>query len=288
MIKYLTKILNDLGFETEAQKEILKAYSLIKDKKKIENVLKQYKSENIDFSKLIASWQKVLDFYHIGYEIGDLLFCLLLCQKLEALYKKHNLSHKLFIETMKDLKYKAIECKLVKKKWGLFVTPWYGSFFKLKLFSLGRLQFEVYTFLVDYHGKNVTLKKGEPCLNVHIPRNGEPLDIKEVNKSIARAKKFFKPYFKKYILFSCDSWFLFNKTLEFVGKDSNIYRFSKLFHLIDTIDAKQEDEMWRLFDDDTSNLNRLKADTSLRKKYLRYLKSNGKIGLGVGYFIYRF
>ncbi|MCQ2795186.1 MAG: acyltransferase domain-containing protein [Bacilli bacterium] len=288
-MNYLNKILSDLSFDREAQKEVIKAYSLIKDKNDIKKILNLYKNENVDFPKLINTWQIVLKKYHVGIEIGDLMFCLLLCEKLEKLYKKHKLPHKLFIETMTDLRYKAIECKLVKKKWGLFVTPWYGSFFKLKLFSLGRLQFEVYTFLVDYHDKNITLKKGQPCLNVHIPRNGERLDIKEVKKSIARAKKFFKPYFKNYILFSCDSWFLYKKTLEFAGKDSNIYRFSQLFHLIDTIEVPhQEEEMWRLFDADTKDLNKLKADTTLRKKYLKYLKSGGKIGLGVGYFIYRF
>ena len=97
--------------------------------------------------------------------------------------------------------------------------------------------------------------------------------LKEVNKSIARAKKFFKPYFKNYILFSCDSWFLFDKTLEFVGKDSNIYKFSKFFKMIEEIAVKeQSEEMWRLFDCDTSNLSKVKANTSLQKRYLKYLK----------------
>lgn len=288
-MSYLNKILSDLKFAKDAQKEVLKAYSLIKDKNDIKKILKLYKDENVDFPKLIDTWRVVLKKYHVGIEIGDLMFCLLLCEKLEKLYKKHNLPHKLFIETMSDLRYKAVECKLVKKKWGTFVTLWYRSFFRLKLFSLGRLQFEIYSYVFDYPDKNPALKKGLPCLNVHIPRNGEPLDINEAKKSIARAKKFFKPYFKDYILFNCDSWLLYKKTLEFVKKDSNIYRFSQLFHLIGTIKvAHQEDEMWRLFDMDTKDLSKVKADTTLRKKYLKYLKAGGKIGLGVGYFIYRF
>ncbi|MCQ2794071.1 MAG: acyltransferase domain-containing protein [Bacilli bacterium] len=288
-MSYLVSILKRLKFPKDCQEEVLNAYQKIKNKKDIEKILKQYKNENVDFPKLIASWQPILKKYKINQYLGDLLFCLLLCEKQEVLYKKNHLSNALFIETMTDLKYKAIECKLVKHTWGLFVTPWYGSFFKLRLFSLGRLQFEVYTFLADYDNKNVHLKAGQPCLNVHIARNGEPLDIKECKKSIARAKKFFPPYFKDYILFSCDSWFLFNKTLEFVGKDSNIYRFSKLFKLIKMIPVKdQSEEMWRLFDDDTSDLSKLKAKTSLQKKYLKYLKQGGKIGLGLGYFIYKF
>ncbi|MCQ2796671.1 MAG: acyltransferase domain-containing protein [Bacilli bacterium] len=288
-MNYLNKILSDLSFDKEAQKEVLKAYSLIKDTRNIKIILNQYKNEKVDFLKLVSAWRVVLKKYYIGNEIGDLMFCLLLCEKLENLYQKHNLSHKLFIETMSDLRYKAVECKLVKKKWGIFVTSWYSDFFKLKTFSFGRLQFQFCTFLVDYQDECVTLKRGQPCLGIHIPRTGEPLDIKEVKKSIARAKRFFKPYFKKYILFSCSSWLLYKKTLEFVGKDSNIYRFSKLFNLIDTIEvSQQEDEMWRLFDSNTKDLNKLKANTSLRKKYLKYLKSGGKIGLGLGYFIYRF
>ncbi|MCQ2792406.1 MAG: acyltransferase domain-containing protein [Bacilli bacterium] len=285
---YLNKILKDLGFNNECSKEVIATYKKLTPSE-INSILKLYKDENIDFRKLITTWQKLLKKRHIEYYIGDLMFCLLLCEKLEALYKKHHLPHKLFIETMTDLRYKAVECKLVKKKWGLFVTPWYRTFFRLKLFSLGRLQFEIYTFMMDYHDKHVTLKKGQPCLNVHIPRNGERLDIKEVKKSIARAKKFFKPYFKDYILFSCDSWFMHKKAIEFAGKDSNIYRFAQLFNIIANIEIPhQEEEMWRLFDADTTDLTKLKADTSLRKKYLSYLKKGGKAGFGVGYFIYRF
>lgn len=288
-MNYLNKILSDLSFEKETQKDVLKAYSSIIDTKDIKKILNQYQNENVNFTKLMNAWRVVLKKYHIDNEIGDLMFCLLLCEKLEKLYQKHKLSHKLFIETMSDLRYKAMECKLVKKKWGIFVTSWYSDFFKLKTFSFGRLQFQFCTFLVDYQDKYVTLKRGQPCLGIHIPRSGDTLDIKEVKKSIARAKRFFKPYFKKCILFSCSSWLLYKKTLEFVGKDSNIYRFSKLFNLIDTIEvSQQEDEMWRLFDADTKDLNKLKADTSLRKKYLKYLKAGGKIGLGLGYFIYCF
>ena len=283
-MNYLNKIIKELSFNEEAKKEILKAYSLIKDKNDIKRILKQYKNENVDFTKLMYAWRAILTKYHIETKIGDLLFCLLLCEKLEKLYQKHHLSHTLFIETMKDLRYKAVECKLVKKKWGLFVTPWYGSFFKLKLFSFGRLEFEVSTFIVNYRN----LKMGDPCLSVHIPRNNQRLDIKEVHKSISRAKKFFKPYFKDYILFSCNSWLLYKKTLEFAGKNSNIYRFSKLFKIIANYQAPNNVEMWRLFDDEVTNLNKLKADTSLRRKYLNYLKKGGKTGLGVGYFIYRF
>lgn len=286
---YLESILRRLKFSNDCKTEVLFAYKKIKNKNEINKVLKQYKNEDINFTKVMESWQPLLKKYKINQYLGDLLFCLLLCEKQEELYRKRGLSNALFIETMQDLRYKAIECKLVKHKWGLFVTPWYGSFFKLRLFSLGRLQFEVYTFLVNYDSKNVHLKAGQPCLNVHIPRNGEPLDISECKKSISRAKKLFRPYFKNYILFSCDSWLLFNKTLEFASKDSNIYKFSKFFKIIKTIPVKnQSEEMWRLFDDDTSNLTKLKADTSLRRKYLKYLKQGGKIGLGLGYFIYKF
>lgn len=286
---YLESILKRLKFSGDCKKEVLSAYKKIKDKNDINKILKQYKDEDIDFRKLIKKWQPVLKKYKINQYLGDLLFCLLLCEKLEMLYKEHGFSNALFIETMQDLRYKAVECKLVKGKWGLFVTPWYRTFFRLKLFSLGRLQFEIYTFMATYNQGNVHLKEGQPCLNVHIPRNGESLDINECKKSIARAKKFFKPYFKNYILFSCDSWFLSNKTLEFVGKDSNIYKFSKFFKMIKEIPVEdQAEEMWRLFDCDTSDLNKVKADTSLRKKYLKYLKRGGKINLQLGYFIYKF
>lgn len=286
---YLENILKRLKFPKECSEEVLTNYFKIKDKNDINKILKQYKNEDIDFRKLIKNWQPVLKKYKINSYIGDLLFCLLLCEKLETLYKKHGFSNSLFIETMQDFRYKAIECKLVKHTWGTFVTSWYRSFFKLKLFSLGRLQFEIQAFMTDYDDKNVHLKKGQPCLNIHIPRNGESLDINECKKSIERAKKFFKPYFKEYILFSCDSWFLSSKTLEFVSKDSNIYKFSKLFKMIKPIPVEdQSEEMWRLFDEDTSDLSKLKADTSLRKKYLKYLKQGGKINLQLGYFIYKF
>ena len=116
-------------------------------------------------------------------------------------------SEKIYYDTISDLKYKLDECMLVHKKIGTFVPSWYKGFFEMKIFALGRLQFEInYTwFDCEVNGKKIP--QGTKVLSVHIPRSGIRLDHDLVLNSYKQAKEFFKDEFEDNIIFICNSFF---------------------------------------------------------------------------------
>lgn len=300
--EYLRNILVRLSIPTECHELVLAAYQKI-SKEDIEYVLCAYEDENVEFCAMLNNWQYINSRYKIRPFLGDLLFSLLMCQKLEELYEKKGYSKEMFIRTATGISYTVIECHLIKKEWGTFVAWWFDDFFRLRRFGFGRLQFELTHFGYTYinHGKVFT--PTTRCLFLHIPRTGERLYPKEVDASIKEALAFFRPMFNnKPIIIKCESWVLFSKTIEFLDKDSNLYKFAKRFNIFKQKEFDNISDMWRLFDDEVYvsdpnqfeaggiikqiiELGKLKADTSLRRRYLEYLKQGGKIGEGVGFFI---
>lgn len=284
MLKYLIDIMNRLSIPKECHKPIIKTY-IEMPKEDIDMVLCQYEDENVEYMSILNNWRVIETKNHIKRYIGDLIFVLLMCQTLEKIYEKKGLSKDLFIETMKDITYKVDECKLVKKEIGTFVAEWFTEFFRLRLFKLGRLQYELAHFGFTYKDDKYDLNPYMRCVNVHIPRTGERLNPDDVDKSIDLAAKFFRPLFdNKPVLFRIDSWLLYSKTLEFSTPESNLYKFGARFIKFKEIDDPDISEMWRLFDDSMDDLSRLKANSSLRKKYLKHLVNGGKIGVGFGFF----
>jgi len=285
MYNYLKNILIRLSIPKECHQLVLDAYNKM-DKEDIDEGLCQYEDENVEYIAMLNFWHHLEEKNNISRYIGDLLFSLLMCKKAEELYKKKGYSEQLFIETMGDIKNKVIECKLVKKEWGVFVADWFAEFFRLRLFKFGRLQYELAHFGFTYKDDKYDLNPYMKSINVHISRTGERLDEKEIDKSFDLAIKFFRPMFdNKPILFRFESWLYYSKTQEFCKPDSNIRKFTSRFIKFKETNDPDISEMWRLFDDSIDDLNRLKADTSLRKKYLAHLKSGGKVGLGFGFLI---
>lgn len=83
---------------------------------------------------------------------------------LHDIYKQYGISDHIYYESMKDFLFKTRECKAVYDVCGVFVN-WFFLFFELKEFSLGRLQYEVYSFdYEEYTCQNMQLKKRGPGL----------------------------------------------------------------------------------------------------------------------------
>ena len=83
---------------------------------------------------------------------------------------------------------------------------WLSLALRMKIFRLGRLQFEPDE---DRH-----------VLHVHIPE-GEPLDDAACGESFAIAEEFFGP---EYTIFDCESWLLSPKLQKLLKPDSNILK----------------------------------------------------------------
>ena len=205
-------------------------------------------------------------------------------------YQKRGLSHSLWFETMLDLKYKLWECQAVKKIWGSFVAYWYDDFFRMKRFSFGRLQGEIQPFRFDsFREGDLILKKGDPVINVHIPRTLTPLSPEECDESFRRAADFFAPQLKGNTAFVCNSWILFPENETILKPDSNVLLFRRRFHVLSTVyrDPDNLKDLWRIFDTETTDFSLLPENGSLRRNYKAHLLKGGRMGSSYGVFFYR-
>ena len=66
---------------------------------------------------------------------------------------------------------------------------------------------------------------------------------------------------------------------------SNVYRFMKRFDIIRSGINRSKGDLWRLFDTDEKDPDKLPADTSLRRAYVDRLKNGGNVGWGFGVFL---
>ena len=220
------------------------------------------------------------------YKAYVLLF-LCMAPVLHKQYVKYGISDTIFYDTLCDLRYKLDECRLVHGTYGTFVPKWYKGFFEMRIFALGRLQFEINHTWFDCEVRGKKIPKGTKVLSVHIPRTGTALKHNLVLDSYAQAAEFFKTEFEDEIIFICNSWLLYpwNRT---VYKDgSNLAQFYDDFTIVNSGEYQNYSEVWRLFDClFDGNVDHLPNDTSLRRSFIERIKSNQPIGHGTGVIVY--
>ena len=204
----------------------------------------------------------------------------------DIIIEKGNIDEIIFYNTMRDLRYKLEECRLVRGKYGTFVPWWYKGFFEMKIFALGRLQFEInYTwFDCEVDGKHIP--KDTKVLSVHIPRTGTKLEHCLVEDSYRRAADFFKDEFDN-IIFICNSWLLYPWNRSVLKDGSNLAEFYDDFTVVNSGEYHNYSEVWRLFDClYDGNPDKLPNDTSLRRAYIDRIKSGKPLGYGTGVILY--
>ena len=85
--------------------------------------------------------------------------------------------------------------------------------------------------------------------------------------------------------FICHSWLLYPKHEEILNHNSNTYKFFSRFDVFEWAD-NEGDDLWRLFDTEDRNPDRLPANTSFRRNYVEHLKRGGLVGWGLGVFFF--
>jgi len=161
--------------------------------------------------------------------------------------------------------------------YGLEELWWLGQSVKMKLFRLGRLQFEPVVIKEFLQGKDRTIAAGTHVLNVHIPA-GVPLKYEECEESFAWSTRFFEGGYEAYI---CESWLMSPHLREMLPSDSNIIRFQEMFEVVKVhYDYPQAEQ--RIFGDVLEDKERYPEDTSLRRAAKQYLMSGKDIGIGIG------
>lgn len=288
MIKEKVKdLMHEIDFPDCEQKELLDAFDVIVRKSNFIDVVNSYESNDFDFQKSLDEVKQIAEENLISSYTAHMLLLLCMSLFLQNKYKQKGISNSIFYDTMRDLSYKLEECRLVHGKCGTFVASWYKGFFEMRIFALGRLQFEINHTWFDCVVKGKRIPKGTKVLSVHIPRSGMPLQHDLVLEAYNKAKEFFKDEFKEEIIFICNSWLLYPWNRTVYKNDSNLAQFYDDFTIVASGNYQNYSESWRLFDCIyDGNPNNLPGNTSLRRAFIERIKNAEPIGHGTGVIIF--
>lgn len=200
--------------------------------------------------------------------------------KLKEQYDALGIPEQVFWDGMKDIAIWAEDYYEKHGVPGFSEWGWVATTLSLKVFRLGRLQFEPMqletAILCDGH----TYPEGTTVLNVHIPA-GEPLDVHAVQASMEYAPAFFRTYFQKTgVLFICHSWLLSPQLKELLEENSRILQFQNLFSVYEVDQERQAEE--RVFGHLEENPESYPEETSLQKKMKASLLAGKNFGMGRG------
>ncbi len=238
----------------------------------------------------ISELQEIAKVSCVHIQTVILLTVILLSRKMRERLLKLGLTKRIIATTLYDLKWKMEEGKKIHGVVGTEHFDWYTRFLELRLFALGRLQFE----LRSYQGETVTvgermIKEGTPVLYTHIPRCGAPLDIKLCNASFKEATKVFSKLLGiEDIPILCSSWLLYPKNRDFLPEDSNIVRFMNRFTVFSVEHCRRDRNSVIPFVFEAkmnTKIEDLPEETSLQRAYKAHLLDGGRMGVGKGILI---
>ena len=217
-----------------------------------------------------------------------LLLLILMSPHLKELYARAGISDEVFYDSLCDLKWKLLECIRMHGIIGTFVAPWHLRFFKMNLFSLGRLQFEIKKFGKEFSVCGVELHPETTVLGVHIPSSGR-LDRNEYLASYARAEKFFAHLFPDgKTVFICSSWLLFPEHKVMLPETSGIRIFAEDYSVVEAYYSKPMSRPWPIFyENQNAPADQLPTDTSLERAYVERYKKGLPSGSALGVIIYK-
>ena len=291
--EHIKKVMEKLDFPKEATDAFNNIYNRIRNeadlRKEYYELLREYLYVNTKMP-LGDSLNKVSE---LAVKIGEnsytmqMAFIISCTPRMYELYEEEGIDEEIYWDALVDIKAKLMECIENKGVPGTFVGGWFGGWFRLTRFALGRFQYEpiAYNF-----GKPVelpcgeTLLPGSPIANMHIPSEGAPLTDEVRNDSYRKAYNFLSKRFNTNKVFlCCSSWLLFGKHYEFLPETSNILKFMNDFHLTSSVEADQFGNSWRLYGRySTGEVKDYPENTSLRRAYKKWLLDGNKTGSGWG------
>ena len=296
-MKYLSDHFREIekrtGFPDEAI-PVLEAVAARLDNEKefgaeFEKLRRGYMSGKAPLWKYIRKIDKLAEKNGIHPYTLDMVYLMVCCELLHKRYIKAGLSEELFWDGVSDLKYKLVECIECEHQVGTFVADWNDGFLKMNRFALGRFQYEYSEFRMNYTTKTgVKIRKGQKCLNFHIPSSGVPLTDEVRADSYKKAYEFFKDIRtrKGYLILTCGSWLLFPKHEEFLDPNSNIMKFYREFEIYEWKEKDNFNDDWRIWGHYSDlPLEERPADTKLRAAYKNWMTAGNKTGYGCGIII---
>lgn len=242
-----------------------------------------------NLGRYIKMLAEVSEKYGANVYTMNLVFLMCCTELLHKRYNAAGVSDEIFWASIKDYKYKLLECMECKGAVGTFVPGWYEGFFEVDRFCLGRFQFEVRTFPMDFTtSAGIKIKKGEKAVNIHIPSSGVPLTDEVRFESYKKAYDYFKDCrIDGNIYFICNSWLLFPGHTEFLPEHLNILKFLGDFEIFECRERAGFGDDWRVFGHFTElPLSQWPEDTALRKAYKNRLLEGKRTGSGHGVIVF--
>ncbi len=284
MKHYLNYFFNEFDYTKADAACLLSAYDAVLQSTRATAILYELLAQYEETNVLTYNKEKstaLAECAGIHIYTAELLLLICMSRHLKTLYEKNGLDGQIYRDSMLDLKWKLEECKAVKGVCGTFVAEWFPGFFNLTRFALGRLQFEIIPFGHSYRKGDVVLAPESKVVNVHIPRTGTPLDRESCECAYAKATCFFQNELDGPCAFVCHSWLLYPEHYHILSPHGNVFRFMSEYEILRS-GTNGGNDLWRLFDTDERSPDKLPADTSMRRRYIEYLKGGGKPGWGFG------
>lgn len=163
---------------------------------------------------------------------------------------------------------------------GFAEWEWVLNTLRMKVFRIGRLQFEPSSLKETVLCGDCVYPAGTPVLEVHIPA-GEPLDAAAVAESLQNAPAFFQTYFhREFSLFHCHSWLLSPQLKNLLPEQSRILQFQNLFTVYNEDQERQAEE--RVFGYLSNDANLYPENTTLQRSLKDALLDGKTVGMGLG------
>lgn len=210
----------------------------------------------------------------------EMLYILWLMPDLKAHYLQENIPMQYYDSFAENLKAYAVSCKTTHGVWGTNIAWWLMDFFRLKLFSIGRLQFRRRKFRKDMG----SYSQGAYYIDVHIP-GGAPLTPELCAASYAEAADFFRQrYGMEKILFGCHSWIISPEIKAILPEKSNILAFGRHYTVYETRTDPNSSAVSFIFNIPgvPADLDSLPEATSLQKAIKQHLKAGKTINTAFG------
>jgi hypothetical protein len=207
-----------------------------------------------------------------------LYFFVRLAVDLHEEYRIRGIGDDVYAATFSDLTIWSEECKRRFGEYGIQEYRWLAEHANLRLFRLGRLQFQPYVLDQDVEtADGRTIRKHTIVLNVHIPA-GEPLHPDSVQHAFERAVSFFRGIPPVFV---CYSWLLEPQLHRLLPPESNILQFQNCFHIF-RVHAESRQAEERIFGQIRENPEEYEERTQLQRKAKAHLLEGKKLGLGCG------
>ena len=204
-------------------------------------------------------------------------FFLMMAIEVHGRYVEQGISEQVFDDTFRDIGIWAEDFFQKNGYYGIDQIYWIGQSVRMKLFRLGRLQFEPVDLEQDICLDGCTIAAGTKVLNVHIAADG-PLLLDDCLDSLQQARDFFNMPQARFI---CDSWLLAPALEEMLPESSNIIRFQKLFRIISVHHRFRQAEQ-RVFGRILDDPALYPEETVLQRKLKAALLDGNEPGIGFG------